>query len=50
MPREQRRSILDVLRDHPKGLSPEELLQEAGYRLEHVDDFYSELASLTHPR
>lgn len=39
----QRRPLLEVLGNHRKGLSPEELLREAGYRLDQVDEFYSDL-------
>jgi type I restriction enzyme S subunit len=40
---QERRSLLDVLNKHPKGLSPEDLLQKAGYSITEVDDFYSDL-------
>ena len=43
---QRRRSLLDVLKDHPKGLSPEALLREAGYDITEVDDFYNELRSI----
>ena len=43
MTSEDRRLLLDVLKEHPKGLTPEALLREAGYAISEVDDFYSDL-------
>ncbi len=34
--------LLPILRDHPKGLTPEELLGAAGYDLTEIDDFYEQ--------
>lgn len=46
MSNQQRRRILEVLKEHPKGLTPEALLRESGYDLSEIDDFYSELRSI----
>ncbi|MFO0916663.1 MAG: restriction endonuclease subunit S [Pirellulales bacterium] len=46
MTSEDRRLLLDVLKEHPKGLTPEALLREAGYAISEVDEFYSELRSI----
>jgi type I restriction enzyme S subunit len=41
-----RRPLLDVLKEHPNGLSPEDLLREAGYAITEVDDFYTQLRTI----
>lgn len=45
-PKATRRPLLDVLREHEKPMTPEELFNEAGFRPSQVDLFYRELASL----
>lgn len=42
-----RRPIIDVLKEHPKGIAPEELLSKAGFGITDVDAFYSELRSIS---
>jgi type I restriction enzyme S subunit len=44
--RRARRPLLEVLREHNKPMSPEQLYREAGFQPEEVDVFYRELASL----
>ena len=46
MPLDTRRPLLAVLKEHPKGMSPEELLREAGYSLDDIDEFYKALRSV----
>jgi len=46
MSNHERRPLLDVLGEHPKGLTPEDLLRAAGYAITEVDDFYSELRGI----
>lgn len=46
MTQQDRRPLLDVLKEHPRGLTPEELLRTAGYAISEVDDFYSELRGI----
>jgi type I restriction enzyme S subunit len=41
-----KRPLLPILRDHPKGLTPEELLSAAGYDLTEIDDFYEQLRAV----
>jgi hypothetical protein len=41
-----RRPIIDVLKEHPKGIAPEDLLSKAGFGITDVDAFYSELRSI----
>lgn len=41
-----RRPLLDVLREHKKPITPEQLFREAGFQPGEVDSFYLELASL----
>jgi type I restriction enzyme S subunit len=41
-----RRSLLDVLREHKKPITPEQLFREAHFQASEVDSFYRELASL----
>ncbi len=41
-----RRSLLDVLSEHKKPMTPEQLFREAGFEPSQVDHFYRELASL----
>lgn len=41
-----KRPLLPILRDHPKGLAPEELLSAAGYDLTEIDDFYEQLRAV----
>jgi type I restriction enzyme S subunit len=41
-----RRPLIDVLREHKKPMSPEELFRTAGFQLSQVDDFYRELTVL----
>jgi type I restriction enzyme S subunit len=38
-----KRSILDTLKAHPQGITPEDLLRAAGYDLDNIDEFYAEL-------
>jgi type I restriction enzyme, S subunit len=45
----QPRSLLEVLLEHKRPLSPEELFRAAGYSEESVDSFYAELRELTTP-
>jgi len=42
----KRRPLLDVLREHPAGVTPEELFAEANYTGEAVDEFYAELSRI----
>ena len=42
----KRRALLDVLREHSRPLTPEQLFSEAGYEPTEADLFYRELASL----
>ncbi len=44
---EARRSLLTVLRENGRPMTPEELFQAAGYIQETVDDFFAELRELT---
>lgn len=41
-----RRPLLDVLREHQKPMTPEQLFREAGFEPSQVDLFYRELATL----
>jgi type I restriction enzyme, S subunit len=41
-----RRPLLDVLREHTKPITPEQLFDEAGFQPAQADTFYRELASL----
>jgi len=41
-----RRALLDVLREHKKPMTPEQLFREAGFEASQVDLFYRELTSL----
>lgn len=41
-----RRPILEILKVHPKGITPEDLLHAAGYDLNNVDEFYAALRPL----
>lgn len=41
-----RRPLLDVLREHKKPMTPEQLFREAGFQPKEADSFYRELASL----
>lgn len=41
-----RRPLIDVLREHKRALTPEQLFREAGFHPDEVDLFYRELASL----
>jgi type I restriction enzyme S subunit len=41
------RSLLSILREHPGGITPEELFAEANYNVESIDDFYAELAEIS---
>ena len=41
-----RRPLADILREHKKPMTPEELFRAAGFEVSQVDDFYRELASL----
>lgn len=41
-----RRSLLVVLKEHPKGLTPEELLRESGYGLDDIEEFYEALRAI----
>lgn len=45
-PKNVRRSLLDVLREHKEPMTPEQLFREAGFEPSEVDNFYRELASL----
>lgn len=45
-PKNVRRSLLDVLREHKEPMTPEQLFREAGFEPSQVDSFYHELASL----
>ncbi|MGA9365333.1 MAG: restriction endonuclease subunit S [Bacteroidota bacterium] len=45
-PKSVRRPLLEVLREHSKPMTPEQLYREAGFQPEEVDVFYRELASL----
>ena len=40
------RPLLDVLREHPNGITPEALLTAANYAITDVDRFYSELSRI----
>ena len=42
----KRRPILDVLREHPGGITPEELFAESNYSADAIDDFYAALARI----
>ena len=42
----ERRPLLDVLREHPAGISPEDLMAAAGFEIRSVEDFYRELATI----
>jgi hypothetical protein len=42
------RTVLDVLREHPEGLTPEALFTQANYPPDKVDDFYADLALVAH--
>jgi len=41
-----RRTLLDILRDHKKPITPEQLFREAGFKPSEVDQFYRELTLL----
>jgi len=41
-----RRPLLDVIAEHPGGITPEELLSESHYTQESIDDFYAELGTI----
>ena len=43
----ERRPLLDVLNEHKKPMTPEELFRGAGYSEESVDSFFAELRKLT---
>ncbi len=40
------RPLLDVLKEHPTGVTPEELFERANFKVEEVDEFYAELARI----
>jgi type I restriction enzyme, S subunit len=44
--KKKKRSLRDVLIDHPTGLTPEALLKAANYSIDEVDDFYEKLAHI----
>ncbi|MFC1761025.1 hypothetical protein ACFL6U_02975 [Planctomycetota bacterium] len=41
-----KRPLLEVITENPEGITPEDLLREANYKIEEVDAFYQELASI----
>ena len=41
-----RRTLLDILREHNKPMTPEQLFREAGFKPSEADQFYRELALL----
>jgi type I restriction enzyme S subunit len=41
-----KRSLVSVLEENEKGLSPEKLMQESGFLVDEVDEFYQELSAL----
>ena len=44
--RTSKRPLLDVITENPEGITPEDLLREANYKIEEVGAFYRELASI----
>ena len=45
--RTMRIPLLQILRDNPEGLTPEQLFKLAGYTSEQVNEFYAELTSIS---
>lgn len=45
-----RRALLDVLREQPNGITPEDLFASAGFKADDVDDFYAELSRIKNLR
>jgi hypothetical protein len=41
-----KRPLLDVIREAPSGITPEELLTSANYSIDEVDLFYAQLAEI----
>ncbi|MHC4123237.1 MAG: restriction endonuclease subunit S [Planctomycetota bacterium] len=41
-----RRSLIDLIYENPKGITPENLLREANYTIEEIDDFYCNLSNI----
>ena len=46
MGEKEKRSLLEALRQHPSGITPEALLSASNYSIDEVDAFYSELSKL----
>lgn len=46
MKKPQRRPLLDVLHDQKNPISPERLMNEAGFLSEEIDEFYAELRTI----
>ncbi len=46
MPASKRRPLLEVLKEHPDGISPEDLLVAANYPASEVDEFYARLSDV----
>jgi hypothetical protein len=40
---DEKRDLLAVLAEHPEGLTPDQLLTQAGYKYEEIPAFYQEL-------
>lgn len=45
-PSSTRKSLLEVIMDHPNGITPEALFAAANYTVNNVDQFYSELSQI----
>ncbi len=43
----KKRMLLEVLKEHPDGITPESLLLSANYSFDEVDLFYSELVKIS---
>jgi type I restriction enzyme S subunit len=41
-----KRSLIEVIHEYPKGITPEELLRAANYKIDEVDAFYAELSKI----
>jgi len=46
MPQVTRTPLLAIIERYPKGITPEELFREAGYKSGEIDEFYQELAGV----
>ena len=42
-----KRSLIEVMREYPKGITPEELLTAAEYKIDEVDAFYEQLSIIS---